>query len=36
MSDQTMIDERFARAVEYEKTGEYMLALQEYLTLTKE
>ena len=36
MSDQTRLEERFARAVEYEKTGEYMLALQEYLTLTKE
>ena len=35
MSDQTGNDVRFARAVEYEKTGEYMLALQEYLTLTQ-
>ena len=36
MSGQNQLEARFARAVEYEKTGEYMLALQEYLTLTKE
>lgn len=35
MNDKTRLEERFARAVEYEKTGEYMLALQEYLTLAE-
>jgi tetratricopeptide (TPR) repeat protein len=33
--DQVSNEERFSRAVEYEKTGDYMLALQEYVTLTQ-
>ena len=33
--DQASHEERFSRAVEYEKTGDYLLALQEYVTLTQ-